>query len=71
VDVSFIGKGNQDIYIMKRKFKQFHQCKIKQTDTSHILNTKKKTMEYGVVNPCPGLRQAQKCGRIKPFNGIY
>jgi hypothetical protein len=56
---------------MKRKFKQFHQCKIKQTDTSHILNTKKKTMEYGVGNPCPGLRQEQKCGRIKPFNGIY
>jgi hypothetical protein len=28
-------------------------------------------MEYGVGNPCPGLRQAQKCGRIKPFNGIY
>ena len=22
-------------------------------------------------NPCPGLRQEQKCGMVKPVNGIY
>jgi len=44
---------------------------IKQTITSHLhsLNTKK-TMTYDIGNPGPGLGQAQKCGWVKPFNGI-
>ena len=33
------------------------------------LNTKK-TMTYDVGNPCPGMGQAQKCGRIKPVKKI-
>ena len=47
--------------------------KKKQTITSHLnsLNIKKKTMTYDVGNPGPGLGQAQKCGRVKPVNGIY
>ena len=31
---------------------------------------KKKTMTYDVVNPGPGLGQAQKCGRVKLVDGI-
>jgi hypothetical protein len=27
-------------------------------------------MTYDVGNPDPGLGQAQKCGRVKPVNGI-
>jgi len=27
-------------------------------------------MAYDVGNPVPGLGQAQKCGRVKPVNGI-
>jgi hypothetical protein len=34
------------------------------------LNTKKKTMTYGIGNPGLGLGQAQKYGRIKLVNGI-
>jgi hypothetical protein len=30
----------------------------------------KKTTTYEVRNPGPGLRQAQKCGRVKYINGI-
>ena len=29
-----------------------------------------KTTTYDVGNPSPGLRQAQKCGWVKPINGI-
>ncbi len=31
---------------------------------------KKKTSTYGVGNPGPGLRQANKCSRVKQVNGI-
>ena len=43
----------------------------KRTITFHInsLSTKK-TTTYEVRNPGPGLRQAQKCGRVKYINGI-
>jgi len=27
-------------------------------------------MTYNVANPCPDLGQAQKCGRVKPKDGI-
>jgi len=27
-------------------------------------------MTYDVGNPCTGLGQTQKCGRVKPVNGI-
>jgi hypothetical protein len=30
----------------------------------------KKTMTYGIRNPCLGLAQAQKYGRVKPVNVI-
>jgi hypothetical protein len=30
----------------------------------------KMTTTYGVRNPGPGLVQTQKCGRVKPANGI-
>ena len=32
---------------------------------------KKKTMIYNLGNPGPGLDQAHKCGRVKPFKGFY
>jgi len=34
------------------------------------LNTEKKTTTYGDETAGPGLGQAQKCGRVKPVNGI-
>jgi hypothetical protein len=39
--------------------------------TSHLnsLNITK-TMTYDVGNPCSGFGQAQKCGWVKPVNGI-
>jgi hypothetical protein len=51
--------------------KQFYQIN-KWSITSHLhsLNTKKKTMTYDVGNPGPGLGQTQKCGRVRPVNGI-
>ena len=36
----------------------------------HLLIEHTKTMAYDVGNPVPGLGQAQKCGRVKPVNGI-
>jgi len=49
----------------------------KQTITSH-LNwthwTQEKTTTYDVVNPVPGLGQAQKCGGVKPvywFQSVF
>jgi hypothetical protein len=27
-------------------------------------------MTYGIGYPCPGLGQAQKCGKVKPVNDI-
>ena len=30
----------------------------------------KNTIAYGIGNPDPGLGQAQKCGDVKPVNGI-
>ena len=36
----------------------------------HIIEHKKKTTTFDNVNQDPGLRQAQKCGRVKPFNVI-
>jgi hypothetical protein len=30
------------------------------------LNSKKRTTTYGIGNPAPGLRQAHKCGGVKP-----
>ena len=61
---------------MKRKFKQWWSTNppisTKQTTTSHHkqLNIKKKTMTYDIRNPCLGLVQAQKYGRVKPVNVI-
>ena len=63
------------IIVMKKSLhsnsKQFHQIN-KWSITSHLhsLNTKKKTMTYDVGNAGPGLEQAQKCGRVRPVNGI-
>jgi hypothetical protein len=34
------------------------------------LKTKTKTTKYGIENLGPGLGQTQKCGSIKPVNGI-
>jgi hypothetical protein len=45
----------------------------KRTINSHpnLLNiTKEKSTRYVVVNPGIGLGQTQKCGGIKPVNGI-
>jgi len=61
---------------MKRKFKQWWATILplstKRTNTSDLnsMNTKIKTMTYDIGNPGHGLVQAQKCGRIKPVNGI-
>ena len=39
-----------------------------QTITSHLTSLNiKNTMTYESGNPCPGLEQAQKCGRVKMF----
>jgi hypothetical protein len=60
---------------MKRQLNQwwstFPQILAKWTITFHqeSLNIKK-TMRYDVENLCPGLRQGQKCGEVKPVNGI-
>ena len=47
------------------------QITTKRTITYHLkkLNTKN-TTAYGVGNPGPNLRQAQKCGCVKLVNGI-
>ena len=44
----------------------------KRTITSHLksLKTIKKIMTYGILKPSPSLGQAQKCGGVKPVNGI-
>jgi hypothetical protein len=36
----------------------------------HLLIEHTKTMAYDVGNPVSGLGQAQKCGWVKPVNGI-
>jgi hypothetical protein len=45
-----------------------HPISTKRTITSP-LNIEKLTT-YDVGNPSAGLEQAQKCGRVKPVNGI-
>ena len=35
----------------------------------NIIN-QKENMTYAVINPAHGLEKAQKCGSIKPVNGI-
>jgi len=60
---------------MKRKLTQWWSTippiSTKWTTTSHfkLLNTKM-IMTYDIGNPVPGLGQTQKCGRVKPINGI-
>ena len=49
------------------KFQQYQQ-NVPLTKTL-TLNTKM-TMTYDVGNPDPDLRQVQKYGGVKPFNGI-
>jgi hypothetical protein len=61
---------------MKREIKQYwstiSSISTKRTTTSHLkslsLNAKK-TMTYGIGNPCPSFGQAQQCGGVKLFNG--
>ena len=59
---------------MKKKFKQWWSTippmSTNQTITSHLKpsSTKKKTMTYDVRNPGSGLKQANKCCVVKPFN---
>ena len=64
---------------MKRKSKQWWSTippnlSTKRTTTYHrtSLNTKMTNAMkmLGTGNPCPGLGQAPKCGRVKPFNYI-
>jgi len=46
---------------------------INKTNKSPLTLThriQKKTMTYDVENQDPGMRQAQKCGRVKQVNGI-
>jgi hypothetical protein len=52
---------------------QFHQ--YQQNEQSPLILTDlnehpKKPRHINVGNPGPGLRQAQNCGGVKPFNGI-
>ena len=47
------------------KFQQYQQ----NVHSPLTLNTKM-TMTYDVGNPDPDLRQVQKCGGVKPVNGI-
>ena len=59
---------------MKRKFKQWWSTiPLSSTKWTNVhlksLNTKK-TTTYDVRNPGHGMWQAQKCGWVKPFNGI-
>ena len=35
-----------------------------------IIENEKKSMTYDIGNPCPGLGQAQKCGRVTLVNGM-
>ena len=50
---------------------QFHQYQqSRQSPLTSTIEHEKKTTTYDVGNPGPGLEQAQKCGRIKPINGI-
>jgi hypothetical protein len=44
--------------------------KTKNHVSSQILEQKNKTTTYEVGNPGPGWGQAQKCGGVKPVNGI-
>jgi hypothetical protein len=61
---------------MKRKFKQWviNSTNINKINDhlSSLLNSliTKKTRTNNVGNPGPGLGQAQKCDRVKSFNGI-
>ena len=59
-----------------RKFKQLLSVippiLTKRTQTCHLnsLNTMTLFTTYGVRNPSSGLCQAQRCGGVKPVNGI-
>jgi len=43
---------------------------IMTTDLSTQTNKHKHNTTYGVVYPCPGLRQTQQCGEAKPVKLI-
>ena len=50
-----------------------NSIKINKTNnhlSPELLDYKKKTRTYDVVNPGPGLGQAQKCGGVISVNGI-
>ena len=60
---------------LQRKFKQWWSSTIstiwtKRITTSHLKPLNTKTTTYDVGYPSPGLRQTQKCGGVKPVNGI-
>jgi hypothetical protein len=62
-------------FITKRKFKTVivnNAININKTNNhlSHQIIEHKNTMTYDVGNQGPGLRQEQKCGRVKSINGI-
>jgi hypothetical protein len=61
--------------LIKRKIKEWWSIipsvSTKWTTTSHLKSLNiKKTTTYDAGNPGPGLGQAQKCGGVKPDNGI-
>jgi hypothetical protein len=50
---------------------QFYKYQQNKIITSYFKSWKtKKFMTYGIGNPGPGLRQAQKCDWVKLVNGI-
>ena len=64
-------------FIMKRKFKTLlstiQPMSTKRTSISHLNSVSihiKQTTTYASGKPDPGFRQAHKCGREKPLNGV-
>ena len=55
---------------MKRKIKFSNNINKTNNHLSPQIIENKKTTTYDVCNQDHVLEQAQKCGRIKPFNGI-
>jgi hypothetical protein len=52
------------------KVKKIPPISIKDNHLSPQTIEHKKSTKYGVVNPCPDLRQAQTCDRVKLVNEI-
>jgi hypothetical protein len=72
--LEILGMLTNNIYIMKRKFKELWSTNspisTKQTITSRSSINTKKTTTYDNGNLSPCLGQAQTCGKVKLVKGI-